>query len=117
MPHSGRSVNSTQYRQTRNEVGGSPAGVMESKQIWWKMQKLQIRAKLGRFLRALFDPSASKSGAASLRRSIFICNNIQTVISIYPAGLSNRPGSGKRGENGLHVRLSLIHISEPTRQA
>src|SRR5664279_2113588 len=38
MPHSGRSVNSTQYKQTQNEVGGSPAGVMESKQIWWKIK-------------------------------------------------------------------------------
>jgi hypothetical protein len=37
MPHSGLSVNINQYRQTHNGVGGSPAGVMEAKQIWWKM--------------------------------------------------------------------------------
>src|ERR1019366_5030022 len=80
---------------------------------------LSIRAKLGRFLRALFDPSGSKSGAASLRRSIFICNNIQTVIvtaQAPPLPLQERQGglAGPVPPHGVGEKFQCIAALDHT---
>src|ERR1035437_3420015 len=113
MPHSGRSVNSTQYRQTQNEVGGSPAGVMESKQIWWKMEQLQVRASLGCTRRSLMPRATLKVGPGSERLQI---------VSFIPAPQrpAARTAAGRRrapqrflGAQGYRLRGGTRRSAEP----